>query len=91
LRVGQPRNRGSAKVNEERECEGYIKKPPKAGGHWGILTENRLNQFPPGWFSVQRLAQLKSELVPKSVEPAQKPVEPVFQQPTHNFSDMTDW
>ena len=52
LRVGQPRNRASAEVNEERECEGYIKEPPKAGGHWGILTENRLNWFPPGWFSV---------------------------------------
>jgi hypothetical protein len=48
LRVGQPRNRGGAEVNEEREYEGYIKEPPKAGGRWGILIENRLNRFPPG-------------------------------------------
>jgi hypothetical protein len=34
-----------AEVNEERECEGYIKEPPKAGGRWGILSENRLNWF----------------------------------------------
>jgi hypothetical protein len=33
-----------AEVNEERVCEGYIKEPPKAGGHWGILTENRLSR-----------------------------------------------
>jgi hypothetical protein len=31
-----------AEVNEERECKGYIKEPPKAGGRWGILTKNRL-------------------------------------------------
>ena len=23
----------------KRECEGYIKEPPKAGGRWGILSE----------------------------------------------------
>ena len=34
-----------AEVNEERECEGYIKEPPKAGGHWGNLAKNRLNRF----------------------------------------------
>jgi hypothetical protein len=34
-----------AEVNEERECEGYIKEPPKAGGHWGNWTQNRLNWF----------------------------------------------
>jgi hypothetical protein len=97
LRVGQARNRewGSS---EWRGCEGYIKEPPKAGGRWGILTENwlsrswnRLNRFPPEWFSVQGLAQLVSEAVPKPVEPAQKPVEPVFQQSANNFSDMADW
>jgi hypothetical protein len=80
-----------AKVNEERVCEGYIKEPPKAGGHWGILTENRLNWFPPGWFSVHWLAQPESGPVPKLVEPAQKPVEPIFQQSAHDFSDRTDW
>jgi hypothetical protein len=37
-------------VNEEIECEGYIKDPPKAGSCWEKLTENRLNQFPPGGF-----------------------------------------
>jgi hypothetical protein len=42
-----------AKVNEERECEGYIRDPPKAGRRWEKLTENRLNRlnrFPPGGF-----------------------------------------
>jgi hypothetical protein len=75
-------------------CEGYIKEPPKAGGRWGILTENRLNRlnrFPPGWFSVHWLAQPESGPVPKLVEPAQKLVESVFQQSVHDFSDTTDW
>jgi hypothetical protein len=67
-------------VNEEGECEGYIKEPPKAGGHWGKLTKNRLNRFPPGWFSVHWLAEPESGPVPNPVEPAQKSVEPVFQK-----------
>jgi hypothetical protein len=32
-------------VNEERECEGYIKDPPKAGSRWEKWTQNRLNRF----------------------------------------------
>jgi hypothetical protein len=62
-----------AEVNEERECEGYIKEPPKAGGRWGILSENRLNRlnrFPPGWFSAHWLTQPESGPVPNSIEPA---------------------
>jgi hypothetical protein len=34
----------------KRECEGYIKDPPKVGSRWEKLTENRLNRFPPGGF-----------------------------------------
>jgi hypothetical protein len=78
-------------VNEERECKGYIKEPPKAGGRWGFLTENRLSRFPPECFSVQGLAQLVGGPVSKPVEPAPKPVEPVFQKYAHCFSDMADW
>jgi hypothetical protein len=35
-------------VNEERECGGYLKDPPKAGSRWEEWTKNRLNRFPPG-------------------------------------------
>jgi hypothetical protein len=34
LEVGQPRIRGRAEVNEERECGGYLKDPPKDGSRW---------------------------------------------------------
>jgi hypothetical protein len=44
-----------AEVNEERECGGYLKDPPKAGSRWEKWTKNqlnrflnRLNRFPPG-------------------------------------------
>ena len=65
-----------AEVNEERECKGYIKEPPKAGGRWAFLTENRLSRFPPECFSVQGLAQLVGGPVSKPAEPAPKLVEP---------------
>jgi hypothetical protein len=45
LEVGQPRNRGRAEVNEERECGGYLKDPPKAGSRWEKWTKNRFNLF----------------------------------------------
>jgi hypothetical protein len=32
-------------VNEERECGGYLKDPPKAGSRWEKWTKNRLNRF----------------------------------------------
>jgi hypothetical protein len=34
-----------AEVNEERESEGYIKDPLKAGSCWEKWTQNRLNRF----------------------------------------------
>jgi hypothetical protein len=34
-----------AEVNEDRECEGYIKDPPKAGSRWEKWTQNWLNRF----------------------------------------------
>jgi hypothetical protein len=37
-----------AEVNEERECGGYLKDPPKVGSRWEKWTKNRLNRFPPG-------------------------------------------
>jgi hypothetical protein len=72
-------------MKRERECEGYIKEPPKAGGHWGKLSENRLNRFPPGWISVHWLTEPESGPVPNPVEPTQKSVEPVFQKSAHDF------
>jgi hypothetical protein len=81
-------------VNEEREreCEGYIKEPPKAGGRWGKLTENwlnrfsnQLNRFPPGWISAHWLTKPESGPVPNPAELAQKSVEPIFQQSAHDF------
>jgi hypothetical protein len=86
LRVGQPRIRGEGRSEwRERECEGYIKEPPKVGGRWGNLTENRLNRFPPGWFSVHWLTEPESGPDPNPVESAQKSVEPIFQQSAHDF------
>jgi hypothetical protein len=72
-------------VNEERECEGYIKEPPKVGGRCGNLTENRLNRFPPRWISVHWLIEPESGPVPNSAELAQKLVELIFQQSAHDF------
>jgi hypothetical protein len=34
-----------AEVNEERECGGYLKDPPKAGSRWEKWPKNRLNRF----------------------------------------------
>jgi hypothetical protein len=55
LGFGQLRNRGESRSNEERECGGYLKDPPKAGSHWEKRAKNqlnrftnRLNRFPPG-------------------------------------------
>jgi hypothetical protein len=48
LGFGQLRNRGESRSNEERECGGYLKDPPKAGSRWEKRAENRLNRFPPG-------------------------------------------
>jgi hypothetical protein len=86
-----------AEVNEEIECEGYIKEPPKAGGRWGFQTENQLNRFwnqlnrfPPGWFSVHWLTQPKSGPVRNPVELAQKSIELIFQQSAHDFF-WHDW
>jgi hypothetical protein len=42
------KNSWRGKKSMKRECEGYIKESPKAGGHWGHLTENRLNRFHQG-------------------------------------------
>jgi hypothetical protein len=74
-----------AEVNEERESEGYIKEPSKAGGRWGKQTKHRLIRFPPGWFSIHWLAEPESGPVPNPVEQAQKSVEPVFQKSAHDF------
>jgi hypothetical protein len=80
LRVGQPRIHGEGRSEwRERECKGYIKEPPKAGGRWGFQTENRLNRFPPGWFSIHWLTQPKSGPVLNPVELDQKSVELIFQ------------
>jgi hypothetical protein len=98
LRVGQQINYGEGRSEWRERVWGVYKGAPKGGSRWGILTENwlnrfwnRLNRFPLGWFSVHWLAQPESGPVPKPVEPAQKPVEPVFQQSVHDFSDMIDW
>jgi hypothetical protein len=34
-----------ADVNEERECGGYLKDPPKAGSRWEKWPKNQLNRF----------------------------------------------
>jgi hypothetical protein len=77
-------------MKRERECEGYIKEPPKAGGRWGILTKNRLNQFPLEWFSVHWLTQPESGSVPNPVEPAQNWLNRFSNSLHTTFSDRTD-
>jgi hypothetical protein len=45
LGFGQLRNHGESRSNEERECGGYLKDPPKAGSRWEKRAKNRLNRF----------------------------------------------
>jgi hypothetical protein len=75
-------------VNEERECEGYIKDPPKAGSRWEKWTQNR---FPPGGFRFtgrvsRRLDRLQNRLSRAKIRLNR------FSKNLHTtFSDRIDW
>jgi hypothetical protein len=45
LEFGQLRNHGESRSNEEIECGGYLKDPPKASSRWEKRAKNRLNRF----------------------------------------------
>jgi hypothetical protein len=81
-----------AEVNEERECEGYIKDPPKSWQPLGKVdskpVELVLKPVKPvstREFSVHRGTQPETRPAPNLVEPDQNPVEPVFKNSAHDF------
>jgi hypothetical protein len=87
LEVGQPRNRGRAEVNEERESVGVFKGSPKSWQPLGEvdqkLVELVLKPVEPvstREFSIQWATQRETWPDPKSVEPGSNPVEPVFEK-----------
>jgi hypothetical protein len=78
-----------AKVNEERECEGYIKDPPKADGRWEKWTQTGWTGFHQGVFG--SLAESAGDWTDsKTGWAGQNPVGTVFQKSADDFF-WQDW
>jgi hypothetical protein len=90
LEFGQLRNRGESRSDEERECGGYLKDPPKAGSRWEKRAENRLNRFvnrlnrfPPGRSRFTDLLSWRLDRIQNRLSQGKNPVEPVFNKYLH--------
>jgi hypothetical protein len=83
-----------AAVNEERECAGYLKDPPKAGSRWEKWTKNRLNRFlnrlnrfPPGSSRFTEVLSRRLDRPQNRLSRAQIRLNQFSKNSTHDFSD----
>jgi hypothetical protein len=74
-------------VNEERECGGYLKDPPKAGSRWEKLTKNRLNRFPQGSSRFTELLNRRLDRDQNRLSRAQIRLNRFSKNSAHEFSD----